>query len=358
MPKLKVCLPILVLAALCLSTHAAFGQIPGLAYETTDNRKFLPLSDQGPGSVLVYNLFSSNLHAPHVEDTRISITNTSPDTPVIVHLMWVNGATCTTAETYISLAANQSKTLLASEKMPSVRGYLIAQAVTTGVGVNNAGRGIPIAHDFLIGDALIRLSGLPSVKLTADAFVVSILPLLLFPNPGTPTTSGFVFFDQVCYTRAPRALNLSSITGPITIDGTTLVINRFGGNLVTGGSALAIGTMAGIVYDQSGTPLSFTLPAAGCQFMTTLSNMVPLTTPNIGTAIGSNQNGWMTLWSAVGNAIVGAAINFDAFHHPGSDSGGHHFVENFRTFNGGANLHIQTFNPGTSLTVPVSPVVF
>ena len=78
----------------------------------------IAVSDQKPGSVLVfpyYNTIGTN-------DTRIAISNVGeiPTTDqVIVHLFFLEGATCTPADSFICLTPNGGFTMLASEMDPN-----------------------------------------------------------------------------------------------------------------------------------------------------------------------------------------------------------------------------------------------
>src|SRR5919199_6896195 len=109
---------LIVLASTALA-QTALG--PGIPYPATSE-----VSDQKAGSVLIYNLYSSNATSPNSENTRINITNTHPTKTAFVHLFFLDGATCSPADAFTCLTPNQTAALLASDIDPGVTGYVVA----------------------------------------------------------------------------------------------------------------------------------------------------------------------------------------------------------------------------------------
>ena len=72
------------------------------------------LAGQKPGSVLIYNLYSSGFN-PATNDSRISITNTSPSRRAYVHLFFIDGSNCSVADRTVTLTPNQTMSFLASD---------------------------------------------------------------------------------------------------------------------------------------------------------------------------------------------------------------------------------------------------
>src|SRR5204863_3910432 len=100
------------------------------------------VTDQKPGSVLVYPIYTSSVGA-NSQNSRISITNTHPNLRAWVHLFFVSD-TCSVSDAFICLTPNQTSTFLASDLDPGTTGYLVAVA-TDGV------TGCPIDFNYLIG---------------------------------------------------------------------------------------------------------------------------------------------------------------------------------------------------------------
>src|SRR5262249_3173827 len=109
----------LVLIVLIVFTSATKAAEPGLPYPKTSG-----VSDQKAGSVLFYNLYLSSPVSPSGENTDISITNTSPTTPVFVRLFFVAGVTCAPATGDICLTPNTTVSFLASDVDPGTTGYI------------------------------------------------------------------------------------------------------------------------------------------------------------------------------------------------------------------------------------------
>ncbi|MGH9801358.1 MAG: hypothetical protein ACRD82_13415, partial [Blastocatellia bacterium] len=104
-----------------------------------------PVSDQKPGSVLIYNIYTSSTD-PNRQNTRINLANTHTVRPAFVHLFFVAEG-CSVADSYVCLTANQTASFLASDLDPGTSGYLVAVATNS--------IGCPINFNYLIGDEYV-----------------------------------------------------------------------------------------------------------------------------------------------------------------------------------------------------------
>src|SRR5207249_11887622 len=143
----------------------------------------------------------------------------------IVHLFFVDGSTCTPADAFICLTPNQTMSFLASDFDPGTTGYIVAVAVDE--------RGCPLNFNFLIGDEFIKLSSGHQANLGAEAIaaIAGGLPVC-DALAGTATLA----FDGVSYNPLPRVLAVDNFPSQADGNQTQLIINRIGGNLLTGAS--------------------------------------------------------------------------------------------------------------------------
>jgi len=257
-----------------------------------------------------------------------------------VHLFFVDGATCSVADSYVCLTANQTVSFLASDLDPGVTGYLIALAVNA--------EGCPVRHNFLIGDVYVKFSTGHAGNLGAEAFAAqyetfagcnatSSTATLVFEAPGVADS----------YNRLPRTVAVDNVPDSPGNNNMLLILNRIGGNLGIGAGTL--GSIAGILYDDGENGFSFSFTSGACQFRSTLSNNFPRTAPRFETIIPAGRSGWMKLSADNAAAgLLGATIN----NNLNSASASH-------AFNGAHNLHHLTQNNtgggAVSLTIPVFP---
>jgi len=326
----------LTVLALALMATAALAADPGTDVPNDPTvRAASQISDQKKGSVLIYNLYSSGSTSGNTNNTRINITNTNTASGVAVHLFFVDGSSCSVADSFMCLTANQTASFLASDLDPGVVGYIMAFA-------SDSDTGNPITFDFLIGDEYVKLDSGHRANLGAEAVSVSVLPLLVFPIAGSNGALVTVFFDGVCYNRLPRVLADDNIPSRADGNDTLLVVNRIGGNLATG--AATINSIFGLLFDDAENAKSFTASIRTCQLRTSLTNNFPRTTPRIETVIPKGRSGWTKFWTADDTSITGAAINLNS-NADASDG----------AFNGGHNLHKLTLTGSTAITLPVFP---
>src|SRR5262245_37243078 len=193
---IQAVLSIFAVAVLSVSALAAD---PGLLYPPTSE-----VSDQKAGSVLFYNFYTSGAAGGNAQNSRINITNTSTTSAAFVHLFFVDGASCSVADSFICLTANQTASFLASDVDPGVSGYIVAVA-------SDGLAGCPVAFNFLIGDEYVKLSTGHQANLGAEAFAALYNGVL--PGCDFNSTSASLNFNGVVglgYNRAPRVLALDN----------------------------------------------------------------------------------------------------------------------------------------------------
>jgi hypothetical protein len=280
--------------------------------------------------VLIYNIYTSSPSAPNSQNTRVALTNTHPVLPATVHLFFVDGTTCSIADSYVCLTANQTSSFLMSDLDPGTTGYIVAVATNS--------LGCPINFNYLIGDEYVKFQSGHAANLGAQAF--SAIPGGLVSCDQNSVTAT-INFDGVSYDRTPRTLALDSIGARADGNDTLLILNRIGGNLGIGANTLS--TIFGIFYDDSENSVSFSVTGA-CQLRSSISNNFPRTTPRFEQFIPAGRTGWMKLFSQSDIGITGSAINFNP---NASSSAG--------AFNQGHNLHVLTLSGAASYVVPVFP---
>jgi uncharacterized repeat protein (TIGR01451 family) len=303
------------------------------------------ISDDKPGSVLFYNFYTSNPGDPNQNNTRISLTNIHPTRGVAAHLFFVDGSSCSIADSFICLTPNQTVSFLMSDIDPGTSGYMIAIAVDGPPGFEGGNNsGCPISFNFLIGSAAIKMTNSPrrETVLAAESSSAEYGSPLPGCDPNSPTAT--LPFDGTPngYSRLPRMLAVSNIPSRVDSNSTLLVINRIGGNLMS--SAAPIGLITGILYDDTETGLSFSFSTSACQFKGILSNNFPRTAPRFETVIPAGRSGWMKFWGADDIGILGATLNQNINANILANG-----------FDGGHNLHKLRLTSSVRLTVPIIP---
>ncbi|HZS04385.1 MAG TPA: hypothetical protein VFD58_06080 [Blastocatellia bacterium] len=330
---------LLSLAALVVVSASALAADPGAPV--------VPVfpSDQLPGNVLIYNIYTSSSTNPGVQDTRISITNTNDAFGIAVHLFFVDGRTCSVADSFVCLTKSQTMTFYASDMDPDTTGYIIAIATDS--------NGIPVPFTQvgpgarLIGDEQVKFASGHHASLGA----VGVLGALAAVN-GALNSGVEIAIDL------PRVLAVANIASRADGNDTLLIVNRIGGDLRT--SAATIGNLFGILFDELENGFSWTA-SGGCQLVRSLDNTFPRTTPRLTSVIPAGSVGWMKFWATstdtlnvsefggpsalvVDRALTGAVIN----HNPNAATGA-------RAFGAGHNLHELTAVTTTYLIFPIFP---
>jgi hypothetical protein len=320
---------LLALCALVVMGTSALAADPGITFPWASE-----VSDQKAGSVLYYSLYASSASLPNRQNTRFNITNTSSTSAAFVHLYFVDGGTCSIADRYVCLTANQTLTFLASEQDPGTQGYLVAFAVDGVIGC-------PTSFNFLIGDYFVKLETNHQANFGAEAF--SALYEGNVPGCDANSVTAQIAFNGVQYNRAPRVLAQSSIPSPLDGNVTRLAIHRVGGSLISG-AGNTIGTLFGLLYNDREEPHSWN-QARGCFSLAQLNNNFPKVSPRFDVVIPAGQTGWQKLWVPDADvAILGVQLNFNP--NAGTAAG---------AFNGGHTLHKLTLSSAAVLTIPIFP---
>lgn len=301
---------------------------PGGIIPTITPEGASPSSDQKPGSILIYPIYTSGSD-PIRQNTRISLTNIHTVRSAFVHLYFVDGSTCSVADAFICLTPNQTTSFLASDLDPGTTGYIMAMAVN--------GDGCPINFNYLIGDEYVKFSSGHAGSIGAES-----VPAL--PGSFTVCTSqATVRFDGFNYAPLPRTVALDNIPSRADGNDTLLVLDRIGGDLLT--TASRLNNLFGLLYNDAEIGLSFSLRPNQCQLLTKLDNNFPRTTPRFDQFVPAGRSAWLKIYSTDDMAIVGAAFNFNP-----------NFNASANAFNGGHSLHKLTLTNTANVIVPVLPV--
>jgi hypothetical protein len=284
-------------------------------------------SDQIPGSILIFPTYTSDAASPNTQNTRINITNTDVSRPAYLHLFFVDGSTCSVADSYMCLTPVQTASFMTSDLDPGVSGYIIAIAVDS--------QGCPIKFNYLIGDEYVKFSSGHAANLGAES-----VPAITAPTCSTaePTTS--IRLDGVQYALLGRVVAADGLPSIADGNSTLLILDRIGGNLA--GSAATIGSLFGLLFNDTEVGYSFNATLGTCQLRTPLNQNFPRSAPRFPDVVPTGHSGWLKLWvSTTGNeaALVGSVINTSS---------------NPNGYQGGRNLHKLTLSP-TSLTIPLFP---
>jgi len=344
-----------ILLVLVMASISAAAADPGAVYPTTSD-----VSDQKMGSLLFFNYYTSSSCCPSQENTRINLTNTHQSANVMVHLFFVDGTTCSVADSFLPLVRNQTSTFVLSDIDPGVMGYLVAVAVEGPngfTGGTNSGR--PLSFNWLIGDEYIELTSGHQANLGAETFAVIDDMSSGTPVPKDPAylasspTADLIFNGTAGnYNRAPQLLALSSMPSPsesIAGYNTQVVLNRIGGSLV--GSATPIGPLFGLMYNDASMQLSFTFSSTSCQFRSQINRNFPRTTPRPNLLIPEGRTGWAKFYSMSENVgLLGAVMITN-----NTGNTGNNLSLGVETLNGGRNLHKIRLANTVQYEIPVFP---
>ena len=242
-------------------TAIAYGAVPGAGNRGMENSRRFSLSERGPSSVLVFNLYASSATDPGKQDTSFSITNANNEKTAFVHLFLVSGS-CTVADAYICLTKNQTVSFLASDIDPGITGYAIALATDDA--------GCPVSFNHLLGSEFVKLESGHAANLPADGYAALFNGKL--PGCSSTATTAAISLDGTWYSAAARVLAADKLFSLADGNRTLLIVNSLEGNLAIG--MQPIRDIEGTLYDDAETGIAFSATAA-CQLNAALSNNFP-----------------------------------------------------------------------------------
>jgi hypothetical protein len=273
-------------------------------------------NDMKPGSVLFFNKYTSNPGNPQQGDTQINITNTNQNSDVAIHLFLVDGSTCSVADSFVLLTANQTTSFLMSDFDPGIQGYVVAVAVSGG---------LPIQFNWLIGDEYIHETDGRQANLAAVAIA------RISAEDGESSEDGIanLVFNGVEYERLPASVGLSSFNSQTT-DNTQVNLYVPSPNLLVG-SAPSSTSVFTLVYDDTERVFSTTTRVI-CYTTLQLSSL-RIAGGNINNIVPSGRTGWIR-FNGSGKPLLGASIQRGS------------------VFNGGHNLHTLTQLSTYTIQIP------
>jgi len=273
------------------------------------------LSGMKPGSVLFYNKYTSNPSNPDQGDTQINITNTNQTADSDIHLFLVDGSTCSVADSFISLTANQTTSFRVSDFDPGITGYIVAVAIAGGA---------PTQFNWLIGDEYTRESDNRVANLAAVSIArVSSADVL----PDVDGTASLIF-NGTEYERLPASVALSSFNSQVDAN-TQVNIYVPSANLITGGASTT--SLFLLVYDDTERVVS-TTARVGCYTTIQLSSL-RVVGGGINNLVPTGRTGWIR-FTGGSRPLLGASIQRGS------------------VFSGGHNLHALTLLPTYTIQIP------
>lgn len=304
------------LTALMTLATVSFGQIPTVTGVTGGATNNIQVSDQKPGSVLVFPYYTSDVQ--NKWDTRITISNLATanypvgvqgnfglyTNSIVVHVFMIQGSNCQQADFFLCLTKGASMSFKMLEQDPGVTGTLIAVAVDY--------QGLPVSWNALIGNAFVN-RGTWQGNYGAESFAStqafgwrtttanssSTTAALVFNGtqgsgggPGAlPTTGSPLIPDNSAnpttawgYDQVPNQFAVE-FQSPVDVTGQRVVHAGLEGNLSTGGLTGAGQVGTGLVWRDDEAQGSFTRwMSGGCQTSST-DGIITLTAPRVPTTL-------------------------------------------------------------------------
>lgn len=284
-------------------------------------------SDSKAGSFLFYNLYTSDIATPGMENSLITITNTNEEKAVIVRMFFIDSVSGLPEGTFICLPPGHHRNILASEFDPGTKGFIVAVAV--------GADGLPIRYNYLIGSSSVKLKTGHQATLNA----VSFASLVAKPGELDEFEENVTMkFNGQMYDFAPRVLAIQNFASPADAS-TILIVNRFGGDL---SKTRPVGIFSGLSAAMfSGTNRNWSVAFNGgaAQTRGEIRDGNPRVIPRLSQLITSGQTAWIRFSATDGVGVMGATIT----------------TSQRRFRDGGANLQHAALMERESYVMPIIP---
>jgi hypothetical protein len=288
---------------------------------------------QRTGSVLIYSIYTSLASTANIQNTRLSLTNTSTTSVATVHLFFVSRDDCQASDAFVCLTPNQTVGFLASDLDPGTTGYVIAVAV-------DSQTGCPVQFNNLIGDEFVKFASGHQANLGAEA-IAALRGQPAVCDGAQPRAA--LRFDGINYSMLPAAVALDSVPSRTDNNSTLWFLVRLDGNLVTG--TFSQTTLNGTLYDDSEASFSIGNYTILCQLTGTILPDALAGGGRFDAVVPAGRTGWLKLHlsGATPSGLLGAQINFNA-----------NTQSNGNAYSQGHLLHKLSLTNNTVLTIPVT----
>ncbi len=284
----------LALASLVSLAAMSFGQVPTVGAINAQLNQ-IEVSDQKPGSVLVYPYYTSNAQAK--ADTRVTLSNLGSSYS-IVHLFFLAGSNCQQADQYVCLTKGASISAKMSEQDPEMTGYLVAVAVD--------GMGRPISYNALIGNAFVNNGDIVG-NYGAEAFASSRDAGTWTQNDDAAAAGvATLSFNGQAYDRGADQFAVE-IQSPNDAAGQAIVHVSLNGDIAAAGVSSISQAGTGLLWRGDEKQGSFVRFISGnCQSINTINATTPRVPTGLGVFLPKGSIG--TLTYATSNASVGLLL--------------------------------------------------
>ncbi len=293
-----------------------------------------PVSDQKPGSVLIFNYYGSKITNPKAEDTEINITNTNTQKMGTAAIFFIDSVSGHVADASVCLAANQTISFLTSDMDPGAKGYILVVSV-------DAATGQPNYFNYFTGSESIKTE----YGYLGSLNVETIAAMVASPAGAPSGTTATLMFDGVHYNKVPASLILDHIPSVDGWNQTLVIVNQIGGSLVGNNRPDDLTALYGVMYDMSTKAYYWQVGNLNSfQSRKVIADDFPKTTPGVSTVLADGAIGWMKFWPVAANkGITGAVLYLNKSTSPAVSR-----------FTGGRNLHHLTMTTD-QVIIPVYP---
>ncbi len=270
---------------------------PGIP-QVGSNAQRSAASSSKPGSFLFFPKFASDTGKPNDVNTLLTITNTNPRDAVTVRVFFVHD--CTVEDLFLTLVANQSRTLIASKDFPGKTGYVMALAVNS--------QGLPAQFNWLIGNANLRDAAGHEASYNAFAVAKRSAGPVRF-NDGS--FSADVIFNNTDYDRLPKLGAIDNLQNQDPASGPSFKtdVAVFSPMSDLTGATAGVVKLTAVLRDSSGAAVSQQVNA-DCELNSKVEQV--WAAPPFNSIIAANRPGWATFAAKNGDGanlpVIGLSV--------------------------------------------------